>query len=156
MLGKQLQKKILEHKLKYTSNLNSLTSPLSAKEQTLNPHQSSIFRVTFLRFFCKFSEACILNFFDFVFIFGCSRSSLPCVGFLAVVSRGYSLIVVRGLLIAVVASLLAEHGLQAHGLQQLVHVGSVIVARELSCSAAYGIFPDQESNRCPLHFKADS
>ena len=30
---------------------------------------------------------------------------------LAVVSRGYSLVAVRGLLIAVVASLLAEHGL---------------------------------------------
>ena len=34
--------------------------------------------------------------------------------------------------------------------------GSVIVAHGLSCSAAYGIFPDQGSNPCPLHWQADS
>ena len=34
--------------------------------------------------------------------------------------------------------------------------GSVIVAREPSCSAACGIFPDQGSNLCPLHWQADS
>ena len=40
-----------------------------------------------------------------------------CEGFsLVVVSRGYSLFVVHGLLIAV-ASLVAEHGIQAHQLQ---------------------------------------
>ena len=33
---------------------------------------------------------------------------------------------------------------------------SVVVARGLSCSAACGIFPDQGSNRCPLHWQADS
>ena len=60
--------------------------------------------------------------------------------------RGLFFIVVRGLLIAV-ASLIAEHGLQEHGLQQLWHAasvavarglqstGSVIVAHRLSCSA---------------------
>ena len=35
-------------------------------------------------------------------------------------------------------------------------VGSVIVAHGLSCSAARGIFPDQGSNPCPLHWHADS
>ena len=34
--------------------------------------------------------------------------------------------------------------------------GSVIVAHGPSCSAAYGIFPDQGSNPYPLHWQADS
>ena len=34
--------------------------------------------------------------------------------------------------------------------------GSVIVAHGPSCSAAYGILPDQGSNPCPLHWQADS
>ena len=81
--------------------------------------------------------------------------------------RGLLLVVVHGLLI-VEAPLVGEHGLQVHGLQQLWHVGSVVVAhglqstgsvvvaRGLSCSAACGIFPDQGSNLCPLHWQPDS
>ena len=38
----------------------------------------------------------------------------------------------------------------------VVAVGSVVVAHGLSCSAACGIFPDQGSNLCPLHWQADS
>ena len=34
--------------------------------------------------------------------------------------------------------------------------GSVVVAHGLSCSAACGIFLDQGSNLCPLHWQADS
>ena len=34
--------------------------------------------------------------------------------------------------------------------------GSIVVAHRLSCSAACGIFPDQGSNPCPLHWQADS
>ena len=34
--------------------------------------------------------------------------------------------------------------------------GSVIVAHGPSCSAACGIFPDQGSNPCALHWQADS
>ena len=34
--------------------------------------------------------------------------------------------------------------------------GSVVVAHGLRCSAACGIFPDQGSNQCPLHWQADS
>ena len=65
-----------------------------------------------------------------------------------------------------VASLVAESRLQGQGLQQLQHMGSavvtcglegtwaqylwllgsVVVAHGLSCSAVYGIFPDQGSN----------
>ena len=41
----------------------------------------------------------------------------------------------------------------ARGLQS---TGSVVVAHELSCSAACGIFRDQGLNPCPLHWQADS
>ena len=34
--------------------------------------------------------------------------------------------------------------------------GSVVVAHGPSCSAACGIFPDQGSNLCSLHWQADS
>ena len=76
-------------------------------------------------------------------------------------------VAVCGFLITV-ASLIVEHGLQARGLQQLQHVGSVVVAHGLqstgsvvvahglSCYVACGIFPDQGSNPCPLHWQADS
>ena len=36
------------------------------------------------------------------------------------------------------------------------HAGSVVVAHGPSCSMACGIFPDQGSNPCPLHWQADS
>ena len=55
---------------------------------------------------------------------------------------------VRGLL-TVVPSLVAEHG--ALGAR-----ASVVVAHGLSCSVACGIFPDQGSNTCSLHWQADS
>ena len=35
-------------------------------------------------------------------------------------------------------------------------LGSVVVAHKLSCPAAYGIFPDQGLNLCPLHCQMDS
>ena len=41
----------------------------------------------------------------------------------------------------------------AHG---LLSVGLVVVVRELSCSAAGWIFPDQGSNLCLLHWQASS
>ena len=34
--------------------------------------------------------------------------------------------------------------------------GSVVVVHGFSCSVACGIFPDQGSNLCPLHWQADS
>ena len=44
-------------------------------------------------------------------------------------------------------------GAEAHGLQS---AGLVVVGHRLSCSTAWGIFPDQGSNPCPLHWQADS
>ena len=45
-----------------------------------------------------------------------------------------------------------RHGLSSCGAQ----AQSVVVAHGPSCSAACGIFPDQGSNPCPLHWQADS
>ncbi|KAJ8776297.1 hypothetical protein J1605_015595 [Eschrichtius robustus] len=39
---------------------------------------------------------------------------------------------------------------------QARRAGSVVVAHGPSCSAACGIFADQGSNPCPLHWQADS
>ena len=124
----------------------------------------------------------MLNFnrsFILSFIYGYVGSSLLHAAFSSSSERGLLFVVVRGLLIAV-ASLAVEHGLQACRLQQLWltgsivqaqqlwHVGSVVVAHRLqsagsvvvahglSCSVACGIFPDQGSNPCPLHWQADS
>ena len=47
------------------------------------------------------------------------------------------------------ASIVAEHQLQ--GMR-----ASVAVARRLSCSNTCGIFPDQGSNTCPLHWQMNS
>ena len=82
-----------------------------------------------------------------------------CTGFsLVVESRGYFLIAMR-LLIAV-ASLVAELGLQgartsvavAPGLED---TGAAVGAHRLSCPEASGIFPDQRSNSCLLHWQVD-
>ena len=40
--------------------------------------------------------------------------------------------------------------------QALGHVGSVVVAHRSSCSVAIGIFLNQGSNPCPLHWQGDS
>ena len=56
-------------------------------------------------------------------------------------------IAVRGPLI-IAASLVADTGSR--------RAGSVAVAHGPSCSAACGIFLDQGSNPCPLHWQADS
>ena len=50
-------------------------------------------------------------------------------------------------------SLSRPHLLRSTGSRR---TGSVIVAHRPSCSAACGIFPDQGSNPCPLHWQADS
>ena len=62
--------------------------------------------------------------------------------------HGPLFIAVRGPL-TIAASLVAE----STGSRR---AGSVIVAHGPSCSVACGIFPDQGSNPCPLHWEADS
>ena len=63
--------------------------------------------------------------------------------------RGPLFIAVHGPL-TIAASLVAEHRLQT---RRLSNCGSQLWP---SCSAACGIFPDQGSNPCPLHWQADS
>ena len=67
---------------------------------------------------------------------------------LVAVGWGYSPVAVPGLLI-VMASLVTEHA--------LYHTWtSVVVIHGPSCSAACGIFLDQGSNPCLLHWQEDS
>ena len=114
--------------------------PCSLNHQTTR--KSWIYLTTFF-FFFFFSSLCIF------IIFVCTGSSLLRMGFsLVVASRVYALVAALELLTAV-SPLIVEHRLQAHGLQQLQHVGSV-EAHRLSCSAACGIFPDQGLNPCAL------
>ena len=70
--------------------------------------------------------------------------------------RGLSLVVARGghsSSRCAGLSLLRPLFLQSTGSRR---AGSVIVAHGPSCSTACGIFPDQGSNPCPLHWQADS
>ena len=64
-------------------------------------------------------------------------------------------------LLAAGASLAVDHGLWGVWAQDLGFLGSraagsVVVMHGLTCSVARGIFPNQGSNPCPLHCKADS
>ena len=65
---------------------------------------------------------------------------------LVAVGKGYSLVVVRRLIYVI--SPVAEHGLQS--------LGSRVVACGLSCPTACGVFLDQGSNPCLLHWQMDS
>ena len=106
--------------------------------------------------------------FKIYFIFGCAGSSLLCTGSLQLWRAGAtsylwhrashcdgffscgaqapgawaSVVVVRGPLVV------------AHGPQSVQ--ASVIVVHGLSSSVACGIFQDQGSNPCPLHWQANS
>jgi len=60
---------------------------------------------------------------------------------------GYSLAAACGLLTVVTS--VVEHGLW--GMR-----ASAVMAQEVSCPEACGIFPDQGSNPCSLHWQADS
>ena len=86
--------------------------------------------------------------FIYLFIYGCVGSSFLVRGLsLVVASGGHSSSRCAGL------SLSRPLLLRSTGSRR---AGSVIVAHGPSCSAACGIFPDQGSNPCPLHWQADS
>ena len=77
-----------------------------------------------------------------------------CAGFSLVAERrGCSLAVEQELLVAV-ASLVA-YGLRSCSSRAL-STSSAVVVHGLSCSAACGIFLDQGSNLCLLHWQVDS
>ena len=105
--------------------------------------------------------------FLLIFIFGCAGSSLPCVFFPSCGKQGW-LSGCGALVLPAVASLAAQRGSRARGLQWLWHegsavaahglesTGSIILAHGLSYYMSSGIFPDQGSNPRLLHWQADS
>ena len=110
----------------------------------------------FVRFFCLF--VCFLGgalYWNFLAVRGLS---------LLAMSRGYALVAMRKLLIAM-ASLVAEHRLQGTWTsltvpRRLSSRSSSAPDRRLSgCRTGFaalparGIFPDQGSNSCPLHWQ---
>ena len=97
---------------------------------------------SFTDLFCIF-----IYLFTYLFIFGCVGSSFLCEGFLQLRQVGATLH--RGARASLSRPLL----LRSTGSRR---AGSVVVAHGPSCSAACGIFPDQGSNPCPLHWQADS
>ena len=144
--------------------LNCLCSMLIQFRQFNHLQGLSLFSTFQFLFFFPFS------FYLFIHLFLAALGLCCCAqAFSSCSERGLLFIAVRGLLF-VVASVVVEHRLQARGLQQTWHVGSVVVARGLqnaagsvvvvhdglSCSAACGIFLNQGSNPCPLHWQADS
>ena len=114
----------------------------------------SLFLESLKHFVCKqfwylLKRVLTLSFkFIYLFIYGCVGSSPLCEGFLQLWQAGAT--PHRGVR--------ASHhrGLSCCGAQALRRTGSVIVAHGASRSAACGIFPDQGSNPCPLHWQADS
>ena len=96
--------------------------------------------------------------FIYLFLFDCAGSSLLCGLFSSSGDRGPLFVEVPGCPTAV-ASLVTEHRLQgtrasvvvARGFQS---TGSIVVTQGLSCFAACGIFLDQGSNPCLLHWQA--
>ena len=73
--------------------------------------------------------------------------------------QGLLLVAMRRLLIAV-ASLVLGTASRCVGLVVVAHglwgADPVVVVYGLSCSVAWGIFPDQGSNPGPLHWQVDS
>ena len=116
------------------------------------PNTGSSCFLTWVFFFFSFFRILFTYFFlCWVFIAAQAFS-------LVVASRGYSLVVIRGLIME--ASLVAEHRLQGTLASvavacRLWSTGSIAVVHWLSYSAC-GIFPDQGSNPCLLHWQVDS
>ena len=119
--------------------------------------EGSLFSTPSLAFVCRFSDdahsyQCEViphcSFFKFIYLF------LLCWIFVSV--RELSLVVASGghsSLRCAGLSLSRPLLLRSTGSRR---AGSVIVAHGPSCSAACGIFRDQGSNSCPLHWQADS
>ena len=71
-------------------------------------------------------------------------------------ARAFSSCGEQGLLFVAVHGLLICGGFSCCGARPLGTQASVVASHGPSCSAACGIFPDQGSNPCPLHWQADS
>ena len=87
-------------------------------------------------------------FFLFKFIFGCAGSLL--------LYLGLPYCGAEGLLPSCGAQAVHRSGFSRCSACAQGHMASVVVERGLSCPTACGIFPDQGSNLCSLHCRADS
>ena len=116
-------------------------------EVTFQPHVELdwhiLFRLGFL-FVCFYKE--VFNYYLFIYFWLCWVFVSVLGLSLVAASRGHSSSRCTGL--SLLRPLLWSTGSR--------RAGSVIVAHGSSCSAACGIFPDQGSNPCPLHWQADS
>ena len=102
------------------------------KEIELNSTETKFFNVKWQEVF--FVLFCFYKFILFIYLFIHSFwLHWVFVAFSSCCERGLLFVAVRGLLIAV-ASLVMEHGLQAHGLQQLWLAGSRAQAQQLWCT----------------------
>ena len=106
------------------------------------------FEKFFFLFFFFLIKPFLRHFLIFIYLFIFAVLGLRFCGraFSSCGKRGPLFIAVRGPL-TITASLRSTGSRRA---------GSVIVAHGPSCSVACGIFPDQGSNPCPLHWQADS
>ena len=92
---------------------------------------------------------CFFLFYLFIYLFLVALGLHCC-------TRAFSSCSERGLLFAVVHRLLIAVASLYCGAWALVAQASVVVAHGLSCSEARGIFRDQGSNLCLLHWQVDS
>ena len=117
-------------------------------------HRSSALELVFVVSFAFLPPLLEFIFFPFIFIIYLFIYLWLCWVFVSV--RGLSLVVASGghaSLRCVGLSLSRSLLLWSTGSRC---AGSVVVVHGPSCSAACGIFPDQGSNSCPLHWQVDS
>ena len=116
-------------------------------DQTHSPHSESV-EAQLLDHQRNLSVINVLNqkfVLDLIYLFLAALGLAAVQAFLQPCQAGLLSRVACGL--TAVASFVVEHGSRARG--------SVVVLHELSHLAACGIFPDQRSNICPLHWQAD-
>ena len=136
------------------SSRNLFWDILKSSDRTFN----SVICLNIMRQF-SFLFFFLINLFIYLSIFGCVGSSSLCAGFLQLPRAEATLdcgawashcgdFCCGARALGARASVVVAHGLQS--------TGSVVVAHGLSYSVACGIFLDQGSNPCPLHWQADS
>ena len=102
-----------------------------------------------LHWYCLYFNLYLKNFY--LFIFGCTGFPLAVPGLSLVAASGgwLSSCGAQGFSLPWLLFLVGEHRLQGAW-------ASVVVMQGLSCSTACGVFLDQGSNLCPLHWQVDS
>ena len=105
-------------------------------------------------FFISFFKC--INLFIYLFIFGLLDLRCCTQAFSSCSEQGLLFLVVCRLLIAVASLCCRARALGARASVVVAHrlwsTSSVVVSHRLSCSTACGIFPDQGSNPCSLHW----